>query len=107
VKSTSPLSILSDFSVDESAVSIHPNDGFDLGLMTTEYEVLLYVGEDALDANLPAESFTPGRIFLKNQVRGGHIELGMKAAERLGSARQAKIVLEPGGSPQIARIAPA
>jgi len=96
VSSTSPLTVLGDYSMDEKTINIHPNDGFDLGLMTTEYVVRIHVGEEADPDALSDDAFVHGRIFLKNEVRNGHVELGLRNAERLGDARRAIIRYEKG-----------
>jgi hypothetical protein len=82
--------------MDEKTVNIHPNDGFDLGLMTTEYVVRIYVGEATDPKALPDAAFTHGKIHLKNNVRNGHVELGLKNAERLGASKRAIIHYEKG-----------
>ncbi|TVQ20324.1 MAG: hypothetical protein EA382_15165 [Spirochaetaceae bacterium] len=89
MKSTSPLNVLSDFSMDDRTVHIHPNDGFDLGLMTTEYVVRLYVGDSTDPDQIDESAFAYGKILLKNSVRGGQVELGLKAAEKLNGSRSA------------------
>ncbi|MFP4377829.1 MAG: hypothetical protein ACLFP4_12370 [Spirochaetales bacterium] len=96
MKSTSVLTVLGDFSMDEKTVNIHPNDGFDLGLMTTEYVVRLHVGTQDDPSAIEEKEFLYGKIHLKNEVRAGHVELGLKSSERLGGAKQAKVHFEPG-----------
>ena len=44
MKNTSELSVLGDFSMPEDTLVIHPNDGFDLGLMMTSHPVYIYRG---------------------------------------------------------------
>jgi hypothetical protein len=89
VKSTGVLTILGDISIDEKTLRIHPNDGFDLGLMTTEYPVRLHFGDETDASRVPAGRFLDGTIQLRNEVRPGNLELGLKAAARLGNCRRA------------------
>ena len=96
MKSTSPLNVLSDFSMDEKTVHIHPNDGFDLSLMTTEYVVRFYVGEKTDPEQIAESEFIYGKILLKNSVRDGQMELGLKAAEKLNGSRKAMLRFLPG-----------
>ena len=91
MNSTAPLTVLGDFSMDEKTVNIHPNDGFDLGLMTTEHVARIYVGEDRDPDELPESAFTYGKVYLKNEVRAGHVELGLRSAEKLGGAKKAVV----------------
>jgi hypothetical protein len=96
VKSTAALSVLSDFSIDERTIHIHPNDGFDLGLMTTEYTIRMHVGAETDPSSLEEKDFVYGKILLKNEVRGGHVELGHRSTERLDGANRAIVHYEPG-----------
>ena len=95
MKSTAALTVLGDFSIDEKTVHIHPNDGFDLGLMTTEYVVKIHVGTETDLSALSDSDFVYGKVLLKNEVRGGHVELGLKSAERLNGANKAFVHFAP------------
>jgi hypothetical protein len=81
---TDPLHVLSDFSQNERHIVIHPNDGYDIGLMTSEYDV-------ELAYSAQGEAPVPGKIFLKNECRQGSVELSLKAAQRLGKPSQVRI----------------
>ena len=96
MSSTSPLTVLGDFSMDEKTINIHPNDGFDLGLMMTEYVVRIHVGTETDPGNLQDTEFVYGKIHLKNDVRGGHVELGLRSASRLDGAKKAIVRFEKG-----------
>lgn len=89
MSSTAPLTVLGDYSIDEKTIIIHPNDGFDLGLMTTEHVVRIHVGDARDPDSLPESAFGYGKIQLKNEVRNGHVEMGIKRAEQLGGAKKA------------------
>lgn len=96
MKSTAALSVLGDFSIDERTIHIHPNDGFDLGLMTTEYTIRLHVGAETDPSALDEKDYIYGKILLKNEVRGGHVEVGLKSAERLDGATKAVVHFSEG-----------
>jgi hypothetical protein len=64
-------------------LSIHPNDGFDLGMMTTAYDVEL-------------DGAGPALIRLLNECPRDCLELPPRLYERLGKPRQA--VLKYDGS---------
>jgi hypothetical protein len=96
VSSTGPLTVLGDFSIDEKTINIHPNDGFDLGLMTTEHVVRIHVGEETDPTGLSEGAFTYGKIYLKNEVRAGYVEMSLKSAEKLGGAKKAVVHLVKG-----------
>ena len=95
VVNTAPLTVLGDYSMDEKSINVHPNDAFDLGLLTSTHVVRIHVG-DAIDpSSLPDDAFTYGTLHIRNEVRDGHIEIGLRAAKRLG-ARRAIVHYTPG-----------
>ncbi len=77
--------------MDETVINIHPNDGFDLGLMTTEHTVDIHVGPEHDPGSVEVDGFHRGTLHLKNEVRAGHIELSLKSTEKLGSAKNAVV----------------
>lgn len=89
MSNTAPLVVLSDFSMDEKTVNIHPNDGFDLGLMTTEYVVQIHVGPEHDPSTLTDSDYVYGKVYLKNEVRNGYLELSRKNTEKLTGAKKA------------------
>ena len=98
---------MGDYGMDDRTIHIHPNDGFDLGLMATEYTVRIYVGTDALTREPADSEFVYGKLHLKNSVRHGYVELGLRAAGRLGKTRSARVYYEPGERYGTVRVAPA
>lgn len=107
MNATSPLTVLGDFSIDEKTINIHPNDGFDLGLMTTEHVVRIHVGTATDPDQVSDGDYLYGKIHLKNEVRAGHVELGLKAAEKLGGSKQAIVHLAKGDRYATVLITPA
>ena len=91
MNTTGSLSVLGDFSFDEKTININPNDGFDLGLMTTEHIVKIYVGGDAPVGDDQSAGIIYGKITLSNTVSQGCVEMSLKTVRRLGGAR--KVVL--------------
>ena len=107
MKSTVALAIMGDYLMDERTIHIHPNDGFDLGLMATEYTVRIYIGTDAMLREVSDNEYVYGKLHLKNNVRHGYVELGLRAANKLGQSRMAKLFYEPGDRFGKIRVAPA
>lgn len=95
MKETSALTVLGDISFDEKTIAIHPNDGFDLGLMTTDYVVKIYYGADPAVFNDDEAPFVHGNIYLKNECTMGQVELSLKAAEKLGKPKSVRLVYAP------------
>ncbi|HUX40721.1 MAG TPA: hypothetical protein VMV83_06090 [Rectinemataceae bacterium] len=89
MKSTSTLKALCAASLKPNQLSIHPNDGFDLGMMTTGYEVDL-------------DGTGPAYVKLQNECPPDCLQLPPSLFERLGRPRQAvvkydgtKLFIEP------------
>ena len=88
MKKTGPLSALGDYSFDEKTINIHPNDGYDLGLMTATYVVRIFSGATQQEFASAEGRHVFGTIYLKNECRVGSVELSLKVLERLGKPRQ-------------------
>jgi hypothetical protein len=96
MKETDALQVLGDFSFDEKTVNIHPNDGFDLGLMMSSHVVEMYTG--ITPDELPSADSTGiyGKINLKNECKMGTVELSLKSVERMGGPKQVKLFYQDG-----------
>lgn len=87
MKRSAPLRVISDRHQDVADIHINPNDGFDLGLMTTQYPIMLELGatEESLGTgSIPALS---GIIYLKNEVAHNTVILNSKTVADLGLKR--------------------
>lgn len=96
MKTSQPMSVLVDVSLRDGTVQINPNDGFELGLMTTEYAGRLYVGPVSAVSDVPEGSCIPGTILLRNEVRPGTIELSSRTAGKLDGAKRAILTIADG-----------
>ena len=93
MKETSFLQVLGDYSFDEKTIRIHPNDGFDLGIMTTDIVVKIYPGNSFEELEDPNTRFTYGKLYLENNTRMGTCELALKTAQKLGSPKKVRLHL--------------
>jgi hypothetical protein len=75
-RSTAPLRVICRSNLQENCLNIHPNDGFDLGLMTTSHSVQLESGKAA-------------EICLVNDCPKECLELNSRLWERLGKPKSA------------------
>ncbi len=76
MKSTPALKALCQPTLKANELSIHPNDGFDLGMMMTAYDVEI-------------DGDGPGRVRLRNECPKECIELPPKLYEKFGKPRNA------------------
>jgi hypothetical protein len=96
MKESDTLQVLGDFSLDEKTVNIHPNDGFDLGLMMSSHVV------EMVDDVQPSELATAegsglyGKINLKNECKVGSVELSLRTVEKMGGPKRVKLFYEDG-----------
>ncbi len=75
-RATSPLKTICQSGLAENRFNIHPNDGFDLGLMTTHYSVEIEGGQSA-------------EIWLLNECPQDCVQINTKVWERLGKPQRA------------------
>ena len=91
MKKTSPLQVLGDFSMGEDTLVIHPNDGFDLDIMTTSQPVYIYNGATLDQFQKDEGDKLSGKILLKNECRLGTVEMSKKSWEKIGKPK--KVIL--------------
>ena len=93
MKETEFLQVLGDYSFDEKTIRIHPNDGFDLGIMTTDIVVKIYAGNSFEEMEDPNTRFVYGKLYLENATKMGTCELALKAVEKLNSPKRVRLHL--------------
>ena len=96
MKETDALQVLGDFSFDEKTVNIHPNDGFDLGMMMTSHVVEMFTGIPPAELPSAESSGVYGKVNLKNECKMGTVELSLKSVERMGGPKQVKLFSKKG-----------
>lgn len=76
MKRTPELNALCQPALKADEIHIHPNEGFDLGMMTTSYDVVL-------DGDMPA------KVKLINDCPAESIEFPPRLYEKLGKPKRA------------------
>ena len=94
MKNTGILNVLGDFSMAEDTVVIHPNDGFDLGMMMTSYPIYLYRGATFDEFTRGNGDKLSGKILLKNECRLGTVEMSTKSWEKMGKPKKVQLFYE-------------
>ena len=69
-------------------MKIHPNDGFDLGVMTTDIVVKIYAGSGIDELEDPDTRFVYGKLYLENETTMGTCELSLKTVQKLGTPKK-------------------
>lgn len=93
-KQTGTLSVIGDSGMSEKDVHIHPNDGYDLGLMTLTHVVRIFVGESPTAFADGSGKNVYGTLHLKNECRMGTCEMSLKALEKLGGSKRVQITYD-------------
>lgn len=88
------LTVLADFQAPEGNVTVHPNDGFDLGVMMTETPIILYANISVEDFQAGSGSPIQGKLLQENKCRLHTIELGKKYWQKIGSPKKVKLHFE-------------
>lgn len=93
LRETGFLKVLADYSFSEKMLVVNPNDGFDLGLMTTEVTVFLHTSGSIDDLRQPGSEGFPARLYQKNECRLGTVEMSLATSEKMGSPRHVRLHL--------------
>ncbi len=80
---TGHLKVCGSTALREGTIHMNPNDGFDLGLMTTMYEVDVLVGANADPADSGEDHGIPATLHLKNEITNGEIHVSLPDVKRL------------------------
>ena len=83
MKRTQPLKVMIDASFPMGKAVIHPNDGFDLGLMNTSHPVKVFLNLSLDDFRESKGDLIQGQIMLENTCRKGCAEISKKCWEKM------------------------
>ena len=91
MKNTGKLAVIGDYTMKEGIVNIHPNDGFDIGLMTTNYPAYIYADVPLADFQAGNGDRINGTICLKNECKMGTVEINLRFWERMGKPKEVQL----------------
>ena len=92
MKYTHQLHVIEDPRIPEKTIKIHPNDGYDLGLMTYEYKLRIFANCTAEDFNKESCNFISGEVHQLNECRVGTISISPKYSKSLGNPDEVKLI---------------
>ena len=90
MKSTSVLTVSTDLYLIDDII-LHPNEGFDLGLINPVTPVKFFANATVEAFNSSTGEFYNGHLLLKNQCKNGTAQLGKKIYKRLGMPAKIKL----------------
>lgn len=91
MKETDGLSVLADYSFDEKTLNIHPNDGYDLGLMTTKAVERIFVDCTFAEFQSGQGSHVFGNLNLSNETKAGTCEMSLRTAQKMGRPKKVRL----------------
>ena len=94
MKCSGNLSPIGDVSIQVNRVVINPNDGYDLGLLSTSYPVKIHVGVSPGDFESGEGYKFDGSIEQANECKIGGIELNLGTLKQLGKPSSIKLYLD-------------
>ncbi|MFO8065030.1 MAG: hypothetical protein R6V29_10440 [Spirochaetia bacterium] len=104
MKETEELSVLADYSFDEKTLSIHPNDGYDLGLMTTEAVVRIFAACTMEEFQSGEVNHVFGNLHLSNDTKAGTCELSLRTAQKLGKPKKVRLYFDDSDGEKYGKI---
>ncbi len=90
MRSTNELETLCDMYQKEDVI-IHPNEGYDLGLMQTTNQVKIFSNISVESIDDLEDDFIFGIVFLSNSCRHGKICFNNKFWKKLGMPKKVKL----------------
>lgn len=96
MKKTGMLTVLGQHSQNSSKIVIHPNDGFDLGLMSVKYPVKIFSNITLTEFQNNSKENIEGTIHLENYCRLGTIELATKYWNKIGNPQAVVLYYDEG-----------
>jgi hypothetical protein len=94
MKSTERLSVMGDFTLSRDLILIHPNDGYDLGLLARETPVLIYACESAEEFLSGTARSIPGTLVLENSCTLSTVIMNLAWWHELGKPREVTLGYE-------------
>lgn len=86
---TGRLKVCGNTALPQGIIHMNPNDGFDLGLMTTSYEVDLVLGADVDPMDSANTDAAAATLHLKNEIRNGEVHVSFQDIKRLSNVETA------------------
>jgi|GEM_PF-2555457 len=91
--STEDLIIITDLYQKEE-ISLHPNIGFDLGLMNSKYRMKIFPNTVVEAFNKGTEGFIEGTVVLDNKCKDKIIKISHLFWKKIGKPKKARIFIE-------------
>ncbi len=94
MKSTEYLTVMSDLKLRRNDLVIHPNDGYDLGLLSRDNEVRIFAGTGVEDFAAGKGEGVAGIIRLHNSCTVATVHMNPARWNELGKPRLVRLAYE-------------
>ena len=88
------LKAISDFSQRDDRIVVNPNEGFELGVITSYRSVRIFLAASASEFKAGTGPQVKGLLMLESRCKPGTVELGTRSWERLGKPAAVVLVLD-------------
>ena len=92
MRSTGYLRTMGDFSLPRDVLVMHPNDGYDLGLLSTHNPLHIFMDCTLEDFQAGNGTAKTGNIHLKNDCPHSTLRINLAMWNTLGKPRHVKLV---------------
>lgn len=93
MKSTEPLIVKTSLSITDELI-LHPNEGYDIGLMNTKTQVKIFANVPVEIFNVGDREFINGRIVLSNSCKHKEININHKYWKKIGSPHKVRVFFD-------------
>ncbi len=92
MKHTKALKVVQGDEPSGNTLRIHPNDGFDLGLMTYTYQMKIFNNCSAEDFNHGSAGYIEGTVEQANECPLGTVQVNYRMNNKLSLPQSVKLV---------------
>ncbi|MBN1214530.1 MAG: hypothetical protein JXA99_03715 [Candidatus Lokiarchaeota archaeon] len=93
MKTSNVLNIETNLFIKDNII-IHPNEGYDLGLLNHSTPVKIFANTTIDIFNLAEEYYTEGTVLLENNCKQGSIQLSKKYWNSIGKPEKVRLFYE-------------
>jgi hypothetical protein len=94
MKSTEYLTVMGDFKLRRNDLVIHPNDGYDLGLLSRDTEVRIFTGTSMEDFAAGRGEGVKGTVRLHNSCAAATVHISPAWWNDLGKPRIVRLAFD-------------
>ncbi len=91
MKTADHLTAMGDLTLGRDEIVLHPNDGYDLGLLAMSNRMRIYAGTDDEDFLAGNGNCMEGTVHLKNECSLATVRMNLSRWKELGKPRHVRL----------------